>query len=110
MSKLDDLVVIKVNRKINNENFKALIKYYQNGIKSGFILLDDDCELVNPNFEKEPKWISIYSQMPPKYATVLIYTKNDRCQVIETYNYDRNRIITEWGATHWMPLPEPPEE
>lgn len=118
MPKLDDLVVIKVNRKLGNENFNALVQYYQSGLKSGFILLDEDCELVHPKAEEtrinKPKWIDINDQKPPCYKLVCAFFKNDRGKpCVESMSFNPGEYYTKNGhypITHWMPLPEPPEE
>lgn len=117
MSKLDDLVVIRVNRKLNNDNFNALVSYCQRGLESGFILLDEDCELVNPKVKEvhqpePPNWISIKDMVPPINKRILVFDKNHQ-EIKETVyhlGYEKDFLIQHYGVTHWMPLPEPPEE
>jgi len=59
-------------------------------------------------------WISVKDRLPEPPAQCLVYSaKASRPRGMETATY------TEWGwmtaayfpeVTHWMPLPEPPEE
>ena len=57
-------------------------------------------------------WISCSERMPEQFKTVLAYTKYGE---IWTGTYDSHgdfycdNIIVE-GVTHWMPIPELPEE
>ena len=66
--------------------------------------------------EEEPTvggWISVKERMPEPPAQCLVYSDKRRPRGMETATY------TEFGwmtaayfpeITHWMPLPEPPEE
>lgn len=58
-------------------------------------------------------WISVKERMPEPLAQCLVYSDTRRPRGMETATY------TEFGwmtaayfpeITHWMPLPEPPEE
>ena len=117
MSKLDDLVVIKVNRKISNESFNDIASYFQRGIESGFILLSDDCELVYPKAKEvrqlEPSnWISIEDELPPINKRILVFDKNHQeiKEAVYHFEYEKDFLIRHYGVTHWMLFPEPPEE
>ena len=117
MSKLDDLVVIKVNRKLNNENFNALVQYYQSGLRSGFIMLDEDCELVYPKakevqVDEPPNWISIEDMLPPVNKRIFVFDKNHQEIKEEVYHfgYEKDFLIQHYGVTHWMPLSKSSEE
>jgi hypothetical protein len=68
-----------------------------------------------------PQWISVKDRLPPPQTEVLWWNKAAQQAGVSSWEYmsycDDTRI--EWGDagnlsirkfTHWMPLPEPPEE
>lgn len=55
-------------------------------------------------------WVSCDERLPEKYDRVLVYSKATRMgRSIDFVNADGNWYTTP-KVTHWMPLPEPPEE
>ncbi len=58
------------------------------------------------------EWIRVEDRLPdPRtYDTVLAYTRSGKIQIRHVSR--RNSLPTRGvsGVTHWMPLPEPPEE
>ena len=91
-------------------------------LKAGYTLGHADVAILNElarivlaSLEAEPVkngWINCSEQMPEQFKTVLAYTKFGE---IWTGTYDPHwdfycdNIIVE-GVTHWMPIPELPEE
>ena len=63
-----------------------------------------------------PAWIPVTERLPDDGSDILAYTENGEDARIVPANYDRgiwfdccfNRVAE--NITHWMPLPEPPEE
>lgn len=77
-------------------------------------------------FKYIPKWISVKEKLPPLEQEVLIFAYNREIHVAEFCNFsgcedwhitsqkyvycqDELNIKRE-NVTHWMPLPEPPED
>lgn len=64
---------------------------------------------VEPVIEPVIRWISVKDKLPPQNMRVLVYRP-------EMVNADIGPISVRWGwsvkrnASHWQPLPEPPEE
>ena len=66
---------------------------------------------------KAPRWISVKERLPEKNGRYLVCDKNGEVYSAE---YEKNRPDSEWTddyegyldmeVTHWMPLPERPEE
>lgn len=61
-------------------------------------------------------WISVKDRLPKKYVDVLTYSKEFgvRLNYIDgkgfMYEDERKPYCIFGKVTHWMPLPEPPEE
>jgi len=59
------------------------------------------------------EWISVDESLPKEHRTVLVYRENSIGLDCETFSTD-----VYWGGdwdyhsdiTHWMPLPDPPDE
>ena len=71
-------------------------------------LIDEIADLRS----KQPKWISVNDRMPEHRA---MYITCDELNIVEATMFDGNEDAvwnTVAGAkvTHWMPLPEPPED
>lgn len=72
----------------------------------------------------ETGWISVNDRLPEcesvikckgfKFkvsADVLLWNESEGYMVVGSYDYSSNSWIAEYdNPTHWMPLPEPPEE
>lgn len=88
--------------------------------KNGYILLVQDAEPnfdINGNYPVTPDgWISCSERMPKGYADVLV-TDGEH---VEVKWWDESGYWNSWTElnsdifadeiTHWMPLPEPPQE
>lgn len=64
---------------------------------------------------QKPQWISVKNRLPDKNQYVLGYfTEMDgtsmAMRIIPGQNVNERGAIGGYGATHWMPLPEPPKE
>lgn len=57
------------------------------------------------------EWISCQDRLPETNRPVLIWTEglSKEISFCGAGSLKRKRLI-KWGVTHWMPLPEPPEE
>ncbi|EFZ1718758.1 DUF551 domain-containing protein [Shigella flexneri] len=90
--------------------------------KNGYILLVQDAEPnfdVNGNYPVTPDgWISCSERMPEETGAIIVvsdgivmsgisYSRRDGFY-IAALEYDDDEPIG--GVTHWMPLPEPPQE
>ena len=84
--------------------------------------LKRDCaDLIKRLEAQQPKWISVEERLPERYTPVLGYIKKE-----DTEAYIAHVVVLDGGywakdtgvyyddvggfITHWMPLPEPPEE
>ncbi|EID1646064.1 DUF551 domain-containing protein, partial [Salmonella enterica subsp. enterica serovar Napoli] len=93
--------------------------------KNGYILLVQDAE---PNFDVNGSspvtpdgWISCSDRMPEIRQTVIgwngyavrqcVYTRNEYAKTQKGREPRFETLTGIWhGVTHWMPLPEPPQE
>ncbi|EDL2152268.1 DUF551 domain-containing protein, partial [Salmonella enterica subsp. enterica serovar Typhimurium] len=90
--------------------------------KNGYILLVQDAE---PNFDVNGNspvipdgWISCSERMPDNDESkpIAIFTGKCLGQGMFVATYDDDGFFDYWegmeiiGVTHWMPLPEPPQE
>ena len=79
-------------------------------IKKGLELCYEDIVGLKP-----PRWISVEERLPEDHKIVLLGYIGDNivdCGYLDTEeaewcNYESIQVKT---PTHWMPLPEPPEE
>ncbi|EEW7582285.1 DUF551 domain-containing protein [Escherichia coli] len=93
--------------------------------KNGYILLVQDAEPnfdVNGNSPVTPDgWISCSDRMPEIRQTVIgwngyavrqcVYTRNEYAKTQKDREPRFETLTGIWhGVTHWMPLPEPPQE
>lgn len=62
------------------------------------------------------EWISVKERLPERFEHVLVYCKKHRGDIFVScgYRYDNTGWYVDGiyttVVTHWMPLPEPPEE
>ena len=93
--------------------------------KNGYILLVQDAEPnfdVNGNYPVTPDgWISCSERMPEIRQTVIgwngyavrqcVYTRNEYAKTQKGREPRFETLTGIWhGVTHWIPLPEPPQE
>ena len=93
------------------ENARALIKHL------GFAL---KCEQVARDalLEDMPKWISVKDELPPRERNILAVNGHGRIKILAFWKKEEKRWtwiedsrFTHWNdITHWMPLPEPPDD
>lgn len=99
----------------------------------GFYVIPKRKEIAAPVFDAEPvmQWISVKDRLPEKDGEYLVFTEQRDCfnalfeseigdggefgVWLNSYHPDTLGFLdSEWqeyeGITHWMPLPEPPEE
>lgn len=86
------------------DKYTATEQAYKNGYEKGYEA-------------GKPKWISVNERLPEPMEWVLCAC---RAKIIEVLRYDHimddwdttmpNRCFMKGFVTHWMPLPEPPEE
>lgn len=81
--------------------------------KEKYEALNAAIDLIN-NPSMLQRWISVEERLPENDDYYLTYTTEYTCEV---YRYDGDgEWVTAWGdtanhdITHWMPLPERPEE
>ncbi len=75
---------------------------------------------AQPTVEAEPvvRWISVKDRLPEKSGDVLVcsrgyclpVTYSQRWKAFNASDYDDGTKHAINSVTHWMPLPEPPEE
>lgn len=74
-------------------------------------LLRDALEYINELEAKTPRWISVEDDLPEKDTEVMVYDKGG---LFGLAYYDSagtwHSYATCYRITHWMPLPEAPEE
>lgn len=70
-----------------------------------------------PAVDAGPKWISVEDRLPETESRCLVvrYDYVTKTSFMDVLWFDKgtwwNRIFDgEYAVTHWMPLPEPPEE
>ena len=100
--------------------YKELVKQLRSTVsRSKRTLFDDAADAIELLQKKEMSWISVEERlpkrtMPPK--DVLVYHDLGCGMFIDRawYSYEKNKWVSNLGmnlkVTHWMPLPEPPEE
>jgi len=61
---------------------------------------------------KQIKWISVEDKLPEKPGLYIVHCLSDKETPVKTaHKWDKGPFA--WAAgnvTHWMPLPEPPQE
>lgn len=56
-----------------------------------------------------PEWISVKNSLPPENTLVLGMSQTP-CNIFNTYNVMALDEFEETDVTHWMPLPDAPQE
>ena len=61
------------------------------------------------------KWIPVTERLPEGEDPVLCFIKNGQQDILQLDKFENLWIGMQWtykrhAVTHWMPLPEPPEE
>lgn len=64
-----------------------------------------------------PRWIPVSERLPEEWVDVLVLSECGFCEVAVYLGGHSNKWRVTWNhdmldgdVTHWMPLPEPPEE
>ena len=109
-------------RKVSGAVAERLARYEDTGLEQGEIqeLSNSIAVLGHANAELRdaiPEWISVKERLPKAFVSVLVYVPE--LAPLPTVNegyVDKHGIfhgvrlgLNEVKATHWMPLPEPPE-
>ncbi len=78
----------------------------------GFTRMDICSMLDDAPTVEMPGWISVQDRLPEKNVPVLVYEKHGYVYVdrLEAECAWQIAITPSIVITHWMPLPEPPEE
>lgn len=69
----------------------------------------DALALIQQLEAQAPNWISVEERLPKKDERVLFFAKDSRATMDTAYGW-WVRASERYKVTHWMPLPEPPEE
>jgi hypothetical protein len=104
----------------NTEPFRDeyTIEFQKQGYVAGYQAGRSNSEAVQA---AAPQWISVKDRLPPPEVKVLWWNETADQAGVSSYKYMShcNDTMIEWGDagylsiknfTHWMPLPEPPEE
>jgi hypothetical protein len=74
----------------------------------------DALALIEHLEAQQPKWISVKEQLPEEVCRCLVITKrHEESSMVNTATYNHMGWWTHGNfgeITHWMPLPQPPEE
>lgn len=85
----------------------------ENEAKGIFFPAEDPEELARIGFTGSaplPRWISVKEQLPERGQEVIVYTGNVLKPVVMAYQFWNPNYDTWTHVTHWMPLPDCPEE
>lgn len=64
----------------------------------------------SPNICIHPQWIPVSERLPEQGQEVIIYTGNILKPTVMAYQFWNPKYDTWTHVTHWMPLPNPPQE
>jgi hypothetical protein len=68
-----------------------------------------DCWIERAKAQAVPKWISVKDNLPPANILVLGMSQT-RSNIFNIYNVMALDEFEEADVTHWMPLPDAPQE
>ncbi len=72
------------------------------------------CDIPAADVVERPRWISVEERLPEKRKWVLCRCEANIIEVLRWENnewyHDPMHVYYPSFVTHWMPLPEPPEE
>ena len=77
-----------------------------------------DMELILDEVTK-PQWIPVTERLPENWTSVIVHRKDGGIFIWEYFNTsptdecwidDSMNVYSFYDVTHWMPLPQPPEE
>ena len=87
-----------------------------NGARCRACHADDMLALADDSLPAGPRWISVEERLPEDYEDVVIIMRNGASSWYRVayreyggWSFGGGRRVTD-EVTHWMPLPEPPEE
>ena len=112
-------MALEMSKKFDSEVLTAIKKYHIDVNKDELIkALQYDRGQYEKGYQdglKANDWISVEDRLPEPYETVAVIAKADCWSYcIGWLNGDEWVIAEEasegWAVTHWMPLPEPPQE
>lgn len=90
------------------EALQAEVRFWEAAVK-------EQEDGINVLQSKVPNWVSVEDELPDIVEKVLVY---NRGQIFTAWRTNFSKPIGAWdsydfitdGITHWMPLPEPPQE
>lgn len=88
--------------------------YTEDGEPDG-VICTVGCLLRKEPTVEMPRWISVQERLPETYVDVLVCNGNEFITVALYDGEEWMEVIDKFeilltSVTHWMPLPEPPEE
>lgn len=96
------------------EELQAAVDGYEANIDVEFVKEDG-----HERIRFVPKWISVKERLPEHLTSVIVHRKDGGIFMWEYFNTsptdecwidDSMNVYSFYDVTHWMPLPEPPEE
>lgn len=98
------------------EELSGLVNHY--GGETGIKNLEEYAKKYWDTLTKIPRWIPVTEKLPEKYDRCYLVVLNnwntDFCMYTKEKGFGMYITPKWWDAndevTHWMPLPEPPEE
>ena len=66
-------------------------------------------------YKSVPKWIPVTERLPEREDPVLCFIKNGQQDILTFDKFENLWVGMQWtykrhAVTHWMPMPEPPQE
>ena len=97
------MVELNHKRKVKAANQRKLIKEYEAKIIN-------QREIIK-GLQGKSEWVSIDDRLPETDGErFIVYSPHFNTQVRAYYRHHGKRFFGNCGATHWMPLPNPPAE
>ena len=69
-----------------------------------------ELQVIAKEMESLPQWISVEDRLPEENGKYLIHTASRQTYTRQYYTHHINRFFGNVNATHWMPLPAPPNK
>ena len=74
---------------------------------------DEALDMTIAALREQPRWISVEERLPKRFSRVLVWGEEEGAVGEAEYDGENFKWVEDENlafATHWMPLPEPPEE
>ena len=73
-------------------------------------VLISDIQMMPPTLTPQNEWVSVEERLPKQYKTVIVHFGNGKIEFDWADQQGHFLLESCYGrATHWMPLPEPPD-